>query len=357
MKKIFVLIVVTFLVCALGLEPIMCSAQSRSPHQILTRANAYLENSLSQGEFSGAVLIARRGKVILSKGFGFANREYDIPNTSRTKFLIGSLTKQFTAMAVMILAENGKLDLEDSICTYVSACPETWRPILIRHLLNHSSGIVDFVRLPEFGEVITLPTTLDRTIERLKKEPLQFVPGEKAEYGNSGFIIAAFIVQKVSGKSYEDFLRETIYLPIEMRDSGYAYNASILKNRASGYTRKDNKIVNASYIDMSIPIGAGSQYSTTEDLFRWDQALYTDKLISKKGLDEVFRSYKGDFGLGWEIGTQFNRKLISHIGDINGFKAHIARYPDEKVLIVILCNFELTDVKRIAYDLASFVFN
>ena len=317
----------------------------------------YLKEITSRGEFSGSVLIARNGKIILSKGYGLANIEHDIPNTPQTKFLIGSLTKQFTAMAVIILAEKGKLSLEDHLCKYVSACPEAWQPITIRQLLNHSSGIVDLVRLPEFGETITLPTTLERTIERLKKEPLQFIPGEKAEYGNSGYLLAAFIIEKVSGRSYEDFLQENIYEPLAMKDSGYAHNETILKNRASGYARKNNILVNASYIDMSIPIGAGSQYSTVEDLFRWDQALYTEKLVSKKYLAEMFRPNKGDFGLGWEIGRRFDRKLISHIGDINGFGAYIARYTDDRVLVVVLSNLEGTPVKQINNDLAAIIFN
>ncbi|MFM9903569.1 MAG: serine hydrolase domain-containing protein [Pyrinomonadaceae bacterium] len=357
MKKI--LQISPLLICpiALLLSPILSRAQSKqSSKAVSVGASKYLKRIADQSEFSGSVLIARNGRILFSRGFGLANRENDIPNTSKTKFLIGSLTKQFTAMAVMMLAERGKLKLEESICKYVSACPAVWQPISIRQLLNHSSGIVDLVRLPEFGETITLPTTLDRTIERLKKEPLQFVPGEKAEYGNSGFLLAAFIVEKVSGKSYEDFLRENIYEPLSMKDSGYAHNESILKNRARGYARNHKKIVNASYIDMSIPIGAGSQYSTVEDLFRWDQALYTEKLVSKQGLDEMFRSYKGEFGLGWEIGRQFNRKIISHIGDINGFGAYIARYPDDKVLIVVLSNLEGTPVKQITNDLAAMIF-
>jgi CubicO group peptidase (beta-lactamase class C family) len=357
MKMVIHIASPTILVIALLLSPIICRAQLKhSSRAISIGATTYLKKIADRGEFSGSVLIARNGKILFSRGFGFANREHDIPNISKTKFLIGSLTKQFTAMAVMILAERGKLNLEENICKYVADCPAIRRPIVIRQLLNHSSGIVDIVRLPEFGETVTLPTTLARTIERLKKEPLQFIPGEKAEYGNSGFLLAAFIVEKVSGKSYEDFLRDNIYEPLAMKDSGYAHNASILKNRASGYARNDNKITNASYIDMSIPIGAGSQYSTVEDLFRWDQALYTEKLISKKGLDEVFRAYKGEFGLGWEIGRQFNRKLISHIGDINGFGSYIARYPDDRLLIVVLSNLERTPVKQITNDLAAMIF-
>lgn len=285
-----------------------------------------------------------------------ANLEYDVPNNPQTKFRIGSITKQFTAMAVLILQERGKLNLQDSICRYVADCPAAWQPITIHHLLTHTSGIPDLVRLPGFWETITLPTKLTDTIARLKREPLEFRPGEQFKYGNSGYLISAFIIEKVSGKSYEDFLRENIYLPLKMFNSGYARNDTILKNRASGYSRKDRKMVNASYIDMSIPIGAGSQYSTVDDLFIWDQALYTEKLVSKRALDVMFTPFKENYGYGWEITRQFNRRVIEHIGDINGFGAYIARYPDDKVLVVVLSNYEGTKVKRINQDLAAIVF-
>lgn len=353
-RRIFHIILLHFV--WLGLS-ICCLAQSSIPNnEIRSRADQYLKALTARGEFNGSVLIARNGQVILSEGYGMANLEYDAPNSPQTKFRIGSITKQFTAMAILILQERGKLNLQDSICRYIDECPAGWQPITIHHLLTHSSGIPDLVRLPGFWETITLPTKLSDTIVRLKREPLEFKPGEQFKYGNSGYLISAFIIEKVSGKSYDGFLRENIYLPLKMFNSGYARNDVILKNRASGYSRKEGKIVNAPYIDMSIPIGAGSQYSTVDDLFLWDQALYKEKLVSKRALDAMFTPFQEDYGYGWEITRQFNRRVIEHIGDINGFGAYIARYPDDQIFVVVLSNFESTRVKRINRDLAAIVF-
>lgn len=346
-----------FLLILFLLFPLTFFSQKNAPAgRVESRLNTYMNSLARGGEFSGAVLVARNGTILLDKGYGFADIEFGIPNTPATKFKIGSLTKQFTAMAMLILSERKKISLQDSLCKYIPECPAAWQPVKLAYLLNHSSGIPDFVRLPGFGDTITLPTTLEKTIARLKKEPLDFPAGEQAHYGNSGLLLSAYIIEKVSGKSYEDFLRENIYTPLGMFNSGYAHNETIIKNRASGYTKDKGEFFNASYIDMSIPIGAGSQYSTVEDLYLWDQALAANKLISPQLTGEMFAPGKEDFGYGWEISQRFNRKLISHIGDINGFGAFIARYPEDKSFIVVLSNVERTPVRKISDDLAKILF-
>lgn len=306
--------------------------------------------------FSGAVLVARNGRV-LERAYGQADREWNIPNTVTTRFRIGSLTKQFTATAIMLLAQDGRLSLDDPICRFLDSCPEAWRPIRIAQLLNHSSGIPDFVRLPGMRERFTLPARLEDTIALVAARPLDFAPGTDARYGNSGFLISALIIARVSGLSYERFLQDRIYAPLGMAGSGYAHDEPLLPGRAHGYVRtRVGSIENAPYIDMSIPIGAGSQYSTVEDLYRWDRALAGDGLLSAAARARMFAAGTGGFGYGWEVAEEQGRRVIEHNGDINGFGAFIARYPDQDAVIVILTNVEGTRVREMKDQIAARLF-
>ncbi|MEO5493212.1 MAG: serine hydrolase domain-containing protein [Sphingomonas sp.] len=315
---------------------------------------AYLD-AQGQAGFSGVVLVARRG-VVLTRAYGLADREFGIRNTPTTKFKIGSLTKQFTAAAILLLVEDGKLSLDDPLCRYVDPCPDAWRPIRIEQLLNHSSGIPDFVRLPGMRDRFTQPMKLADTVETLKREPLDFATGSDARYGNSGLLISAFIIEKLTGQSYAHFLDERIYRPLGMTASGYAADAPIIINRARGYVRRDGRFENAPFIDMSIPIGAGSQYSTVGDLYRWDRALYTDALLPKALRDRMFAKGKGDFGLGWEVEDENGRRVIEHNGDINGFGAFIARWPSEDATVIILANTEGIKVREMKDAIAARLF-
>jgi D-alanyl-D-alanine carboxypeptidase len=341
--KIFVAVL-----CALLLP------QAALAQRIPQSVRHYLDEQGAAG-FSGAVLVARHGQV-LERAYGLADREWSISNTPRTRFRIGSLTKQFTAAAVMLLAQDGRLSLDDPVCTYVDHCPETWRPIRIVQLLNHSSGITDFVRLPGMRDRFTQPTRLADTIALLEAQALDFAPGSDARYGNSGFLISASIIERLSGMSYADFLDRRIYRPLGMSGSGYAYDGPIIPERARGYVRHGGHVENAPYIDMSIPIGAGSQYSTVEDLYRWDRALRGDRLLSAPARARMFASGLGGFGLGWEVAREYGRRVLEHNGDINGFGAFIARYPDDDAVIIVLTNIEGTYVRDMKDALAARLF-
>jgi D-alanyl-D-alanine carboxypeptidase len=316
-------------------------AEARPP---VTAADSYIAELGREG-FSGSILVERNGSVLI-RSYGLADREFGIKNTPETKFKIGSVTKQFTATAMLLLVKDGKLSLQDPLCRFVANCPASWQPITIRELLNHSSGIPDFVKLPEMRGRFTLPMSLDEAIAMLERQPLDFLPGSDAQYGNSGFLIAAAIIEKLSGKSYADFLDERIYRPLAMTSSGYAADGPIIPNRARGYVRRGQAIENAAYIDMSIPIGAGSQYSTVLDLYRWDRALRTEVLLPSAEKNEMFTPGKGDFGLGWEMVNDHGRRVAEHVGDINGFGAFIARWLDDDAVIVILTNIEGTKKVR-----------
>jgi D-alanyl-D-alanine carboxypeptidase len=316
----------------------------------------YLDQ-LERSGFSGSILVEREGSTLI-RSFGLADREFGIRNSARTKFKIGSVTKQFTAMAILLLVKDGRLSLDDRVCRFIQACPTAWQSISIRELLNHSSGIPDFVKLPEMRGRFTQPMDLNDTITMLERQPLDFPPGSEARYGNSGFLVSAWIIQRVSGKSYAAFLDERIYRPLGMNSSGYAADGPIIFNRARGYVRRGGLFENAPFIDMSIPVGAGSQYSTVLDLYRWDRAMRGHQLIPDVLTKEMFSPGKGNFGLGWDIVDDEGRRVAEHVGDINGFGAFIARWLNDDAVIIILTNIEDTrKVREIRNGIVARLFN
>src|SRR5689334_1725000 len=197
--------------------------------QLASRVDEYMNAAVRQGKFSGSVLIAHEGKVLVSKGYGMASFELDVANTPRMKFRIGSLSKQFTAMAAMILQERGKLKVQDSVCLYVPQCPATWNDVTIHHLLTHTSGIPELLSLPDFQKTMTLPSPVAQTVERFKDQPLDFKPGEKFKYSNSGYVLLGYLIERVTGQTYEDFLKENIFEPLKMLSTGSDHNDLIIR--------------------------------------------------------------------------------------------------------------------------------
>lgn len=322
------------------------------------RFDEYMSTAVKLGRFNGYVLIARDGKVVFGKGYGMANFEEDIPNTPQTKFRLASVTKTFTAAAVMLLQERGKLSLADSICKHLTDCPETWKPITIRQLLNHTSGIPDYVAAPDFMRTISLRLTNDELIASFKSKPLLSASGETFSYSNSNYILLGRIIENLSGQPYGVFLKENIFAPLRMANSGYDDNSTLLRHRAIGYIKQPDRLVNARYMDMTNAYSAGALYSTAEDMLLWDQALYTEKLVSKKSLDEIFTPGKGGVGYGWFINRASKRLVVTQSGLNSGFAAHFLRYPEEKACIVLLSNFENTaqHLGRIGHDLTAILF-
>jgi len=334
-----------------------CPAQTNvSAREVASKVDAYMDAATKIGRFSGSVLIARNGELLVDKGYGMANLELDVPNTAQTKYRLGSITKQFTAAAILLLQERGRLSVQDSVCKYVPECPAIWQPITLNNLLTHTSGIPNITAFPDFANFMLQPSTPLRTIERFRDKPLSFTPGEKFSYSNSNYVVLGYVVEKTSGKSYETFLRENIFEPLRMANTGYDHNDQVLKNRAAGYTKLDNGYANATYINMSLPYAAGGLYSTTGDLYLWDQALYTSKLLQQKSLDKMFTPFKDEYGYGWIITKHLNRKLIWHNGGINGFTSHLARYTDDKVTIIALGNLDTAATDQITRDLGAIVF-
>jgi CubicO group peptidase (beta-lactamase class C family) len=306
----------------------------------------------------GAVLVARDGKVVFSKGYGRANLEFDIPNTPNTKFRLGSVTKQFAAASILLLQERGKLSVQDPVCKFVENCPKAWEPVTVHHLLSHTGGLPNFTSFPEYGKTMMMPTTMEGLLARFKDKPLEFQPLEKWNYSNSGYVLLGHIIEKVSGESFESFLQKNLLDPLKMQNTGYDLHHKILKHRATGYSQNGSTKVNSVYLDMTIPHAAGAMYSTTEDLFLWNEALFGDKLLSAKSREAMMTVVKNNYGYGVTIDKMHNRQAVSHGGGINGFNTYLARFPAEKVTVVVLRNIDAGSPGpgKISADLAAILF-
>jgi CubicO group peptidase (beta-lactamase class C family) len=324
------------------------------PEQLASKVEEYMAARVIRDHFSGSILIARDGKVLYCQGYGMANLEHGAPNIPQTKFRLGSITKQFTAMAVLILQERGKLNVHDKVKKHFPEAPKAWDEITIEHLLTHTSGIPNYTESLEFLRTLPVRVSLKELIAKFKDRPLDFKPGAKFKYSNSGYIMLGQIIETASGKNYPSFMKEAIFTPLDMRDTGYDNATAIIKHRASGYTRRLGIVLtNCDYIDMSIPHAAGALYSTVLDLLKWDQALYSEKLVPRKSLEAMFTPHKDNYGYGWIIDKKFGSARYSHGGGIMGFVTTIERYPDEKLLVVALSNLENAPVWSIGSDLAA----
>lgn len=337
----------------------MAIAQDKAK-QIDELMHRYVDN----GQFNGTVLVSDNGKLVFKKGYGLANMEYSIPNTTDTKFRLASLTKQFTAMLIMQLVEQGKLRLDGKITDYLADYPKAaGDKITLHHLLTHTSGIPNYSDLPDYRTFERNRYRPADLIKKFSELPLTFEPGSTFAYSNSGYIILGTIIEKVAGKPYEKVLQENIFTPLQMYNTGYDNSYKILPKRASGYDRWNLIYQNTSYMDMSIPYAAGALYSTVEDLALWDQALHTDKLLSASSKAILFTPYKNGYAYGWGVGKiQAGRlkdsvEVMAHQGAVNGFKTSIIRIPTNKQLVVLLDNTGSSNLSTIQTNIIKILYN
>jgi len=298
-------------------------------------------------QFNGNVLVAKDGKVLFEKSFGYANFEWDIKHSDKSKFRIGSITKQFTAMLILQLAQNNKLKLDDHLATYLPEYrQDIANKITLRQILNHTSGLGNYTQAKSFrDEYSRNPYSVDEFIRLLCSDDLVFEPGTEFRYSNSGYFILGAVIEMVTGQKYKEVLQQNILDPLKMEDTGYDSHNKIIKFRASGYDNGLAGYSNTDYLDMSIPYAAGSMYSTARDLLKWDQALYSDKLLNDAYKKQMYQvSGQRNYALGWEV-TKLDKNIygkpltrIQHGGGINGFNAFISRIIEDKLLIVILNN-------------------
>lgn len=322
---------------------------------IKERIGKWVERYEENGYLNGTLLIASKGKVLLNKGFGMANWEHIVPNEPTTKFRIGSLTKAFTALAIFQLHEKGKLHIDDCIDKYLFDYPQGDK-ITIYHCLTNSSGIPDYTSFPDFWSTsMRLPKTLDQLIDTFKNHELDFVPGSEFEYSNSGYALLTAIIEKVSGMLYGDYIKENICNPLGMYNTGCDDGIQVVPNLASGYSYWE-KPIHPAYADLSFPLGAYGLYSTTEDLFLWDQALKSSQLLNEENTKKTFTVYQDSYACGWMVSEMFDRKCVHHFGDISGYFSDFLRFVDDEVTIIFLSNMNVTPVTHLTREIAKVIF-
>jgi CubicO group peptidase (beta-lactamase class C family) len=337
-----------------------------NPNEIINGDFGRLLDNYFTGDkplFSGSVLVAREGEIMLSRGYNYSNWELKSPNMAQTKYRVSSLTKPFTATLVMMLAEQGFLQIEDRLCTYLPNCPLDWEGITVKNLLNHTSGITEYTRLENAGEISRDPHDVEGLIDLFRDEPLEFSPGESHQYSNSNYVLLGALIEIVSGTRYEIFLEKAILAPLNIKDSGLDNPSRILNDRANGYLIEGRNLVNASYLDMSNAYATAGMYSTTGDLYLFDQALYSDQLLLEETREQMYTpQYAGDgsggeYGLGWQLSEYQGHQIVGHTGVINGFHAYLGRYIDDRVTLILLSNIETEDLQDIVTDLEGIIFN
>ena len=315
-------------------------------------------------QFTGTVLVSEHDKVIFKGGYGLANREWNIPNAPDVKFRVGSITKQFTSMLVLQQVAKGSIKLDGHISDYLPYYrKDTGSRVTIAQLLSHTSGIPSYTDDPKFfPDVSRNYYAVDDFVTKFCSGDLQFEPGTKFHYDNSGYFVLGAILEHVTGKKYEDLLQENILTPVGMRDTGYDHWATIIAKRASGYQETFDGIENAPYLDMALPYAAGSLYSTVEDLYKWDQALYTDKLLPADLKRKLFTPNLEEYGFGWAIHViakdqpSPGKTMITHGGGINGFNTNEVRLVDDHSLIVIFNNTPGADLNQFARDIRAILY-
>jgi D-alanyl-D-alanine carboxypeptidase len=314
-------------------------APAAPAQDVAAKADAFVQPFVDQKRFQGSVMLALDGKPLFRKAYGLANVEWENANTPDTKFRLGSVTKQFTSALILQLVEQGKVKLDDSIRKYYADAPEAWQPVTIHHLLSHQSGIPSYTELPGFFEKQAgTARTPAEIIQLTQSKPLEFVPGTKFKYDNTGYILLGYVIEKVTGRSYEDQLQKAILDPLGMKDTGFDHYTAILKHRADGYEYAGDKLRRAAFLDMSLPYAAGSLYSTVDDLLKWDQALYGTQVLSAASKEKMWTPNLSDYGYGWMIAKRYGERSLEHGGGINGFNTMLIRMPDKKLVAIVLAN-------------------
>jgi len=330
---------------------------------VATQVDEYLNDLVSKEQFSGSVLIAKDDQIIISKGYGMANYEHDVPNTPYTKFKIYSISKQFTAMAIMILHEEGVLSVHDPICNYLDNCPQAWEPITIYHLLIQTSGLENYFNTEGITDLLRLPKTLETFIDLIRERPLKFTPGTQISRNDSNFLLLTAIIESATGKSYADFVKEKIFEPLGMFNSGVDKSEMVLKHRASGYSRDSGgSLANTIYELVDAQSGGGHIYSTVEDMYLWHLALETNQLVSQQTLDDILLPCNSNYGsdcyvLPIPVGGNNSQEVFGHVGGWWGFRAYLGRIPAENVCLVVLMNIDFGQAGQVNSDLHDMIAN
>ena len=322
--------------------------------------DSLMNSTYPQNEPGASILISKKGNIIYKKAFGLSNLEHKIKNTPEHIFQIGSITKQFTAASILMLVEQGKISLNDPITKYIEDYPTHNQNITIHHLLTHTSGIKNYTTMPEWWKVWRQDFTPTEMIGVFKNQPLEFKPGEKFSYSNSGYFLLGYIIEKISGLTYSEFIEKNIFKPLGMYNSLYGSHTKLIQNRANGY-QKDTEYVNAEYLSLTQPYAAGSIMSNVNDLFLWNQAIMSFKLLKKETIQKAFTNYKLtngssiNYGYGWIIDEINGSPTIEHSGGIFGFSSNGIYLPNEDVYVIVLTNKDSDTPGEISTKIASIV--
>lgn len=306
-----------------------------------------------------AVIVTKDGKPIYRKAFGLANVELNVAVKPEHVFRIGSVTKQFTAVAILMLMEEGKLSLTDDITRFLPDYPTKGKRITIEHLLTHTSGIKSYTGMSEWMPLWRKDMTLTELIDLFKGQPLDFEPGTKWLYNNSGYVLLGAIIEKASGQLYADFLKTRIFDPLGMKHTMVDETERIIAGRAAGYDKTPDGYRNATYLSMTQPHAAGALVSTVDDLAKWDAALYTEKLLKQSTLLKAWTPYiltdgkSTGYGYGWMLGTYEGHRVVEHGGGIHGFTSNGIRFPDERLYVAVLTNNPPSNADNLAIRLAG----
>lgn len=337
-----------------------CGAGPVTDDAIRARAHRYLQARADAGTFNGAVLIAKGPRTVFVRGYGFADEKSGRLNGENTRFATASITKTFTAALVIKLRAEGRLALEDSVCRHLSPCPARWQPVTVHHLLTHTSGIPDYARTPDFPRRMHERRSTQQLIAEFRDRPLEFDPGERYSYSNSNYVALGAVLENVSGESYGDLLRERIFGPLGMRDSGLDAGTRVIGAMATGYKPHGVRNVEAEFVDPTWLHSAGGIYSTVGDLAKWTRALRDESLLSRADVDLMWSAVHGAYGYGWQLlepsAQSLNRRLVFHAGGTTGFATDLLHYPDDDVTIVLLANLLPVPLADISRDLSAIAF-
>ena len=309
---------------------------------------------------SGVFMVAKNGKSIYNKAFGKANVELDVNLTSENVFQLGSMTKQFTAIAILMLEEQGKLNVKHAVSKYVPDYP-AGDSMTIHHLLTHTSGIKDFTKMKSLRDIAQREMTPKMLVDFFKNEPIDFKPGEKFDYNNSGYVLLGYIIESVSGEAYEDYITKHIFQKIGMNQSYYATDRQLIYKRAYGYQKKNSGYVNKTVISYSIPFASGSLMSTVTDMLKWQNALNQHVLLKAETSKKAFSKYKLNsgaeftYGYGWHIKEINGIPAREHGGSIFGYKTMAVYIPGKDIYVLGLTNCDCNSPTQLVKDIAALV--
>lgn len=337
---------------------LVCSVFQSYAQSVEQKIDELLTAYAAQNRLNGSVLVAQKGKIIYEKGFGYRNAETKTPNDVNSIFQIGSITKQITAAVIMQLQQEGKLSVQDKLSKYFSGFVNGDK-ITIENLLTHTSGIHNYTddTVLVGNSNVTRHYSRDEMIKIFQSYPADFEPGTKWNYSNSAYSILGYIIEKVEKKPYEKVMRERIFQPLGMKNSGFDFTNLSSTYKAKGYFSLGEKPQPAPIVDSTIAYSAGAIYSTVEDLYKWERAISSNKILMPESWKAIFTPYKNKYGYGWAIDSVYGRLTTSHSGGIHGFSSYILRFPQDEVAVIVFDNSGSNAVGRISTAIAAVLFN